>query len=141
MQTFLPYSDFNKSAQCLDMRRLGKQRVETLQLLNSLRNPSGNKGWVNHPARTMWVGYENSLVKYGLAICEEWIRRGYKDTCYGKILAHFDYSKEVIHPNWLGWNEFHLSHQSKLIQKLPSHYSSIWPNVPNNLEYIWPSKI
>lgn len=29
MQTFLPYPDFKKSAQCLDYRRLGKQRVDS----------------------------------------------------------------------------------------------------------------
>ena len=33
MQTFLPYPDFVKSAQCLDYRRLGKQRVEAKQIL------------------------------------------------------------------------------------------------------------
>ena len=34
MQTFLPYADFAQSAKVLDMKRLGKQRVEVLQLLN-----------------------------------------------------------------------------------------------------------
>lgn len=33
MQTFLCYPDFNKSAQVLDYRRLGKQRVEAWQIL------------------------------------------------------------------------------------------------------------
>jgi len=32
MQTFLPYADFKESAQCLDYRRLGKQRVEAKQI-------------------------------------------------------------------------------------------------------------
>ena len=36
MQTFLPYPDFARSAQALDMRRLGKQRVEVLQILGTL---------------------------------------------------------------------------------------------------------
>ena len=31
MQTFLPYSNFKKSAKCLDRQRLGKQRVEALK--------------------------------------------------------------------------------------------------------------
>jgi len=30
VQTFLPYPDFKKSAECLDFRRLGKQRVDQL---------------------------------------------------------------------------------------------------------------
>ncbi len=36
MQTFLPYADFQQSAKCLDNKRLGKQRVECLQILNTL---------------------------------------------------------------------------------------------------------
>lgn len=38
MQTFLPYADFAKSAASLDMMRLGKQRVETYQILQKLVN-------------------------------------------------------------------------------------------------------
>ena len=40
MQTFLPYPDFHESAKVLDMKRLGKQRVEVLQLLNSFHKPN-----------------------------------------------------------------------------------------------------
>lgn len=36
MQTFLPYPDFEKSAYSLDRQRLGKQRVETLQIMQAL---------------------------------------------------------------------------------------------------------
>jgi hypothetical protein len=36
MQTFMPYSDFEKTARCLDNKRLGKQRVEAWQILNTL---------------------------------------------------------------------------------------------------------
>lgn len=36
MQTFLPFDSFDDSAACLDMRRLGKQRVEGYQLLLQL---------------------------------------------------------------------------------------------------------
>ena len=36
MQTFLPYPAFDLSAQVLDRQRLGKQRVETLQVLKAL---------------------------------------------------------------------------------------------------------
>src|SRR4029450_2243860 len=48
LQTFLPYPDFAASAQALDQRRLGKQRVEALQVLRGLTTP-GN-GWGHHPA-------------------------------------------------------------------------------------------
>lgn len=40
MQTFLPFADFSKSAACLDDKRLGKQRVECLQILKALQPPT-----------------------------------------------------------------------------------------------------
>jgi len=33
MQTFLPYPDLRDSVACLDNKRLGKQRVEAMQIL------------------------------------------------------------------------------------------------------------
>jgi hypothetical protein len=33
VQTFLPFSDFEASARVLDVKRLGKQRVECIQVL------------------------------------------------------------------------------------------------------------
>ena len=70
MQTFLPEVTFTASAKALDNKRLGKQRVEVLQLLRALSGES--KGWVNHPACKMWHGFEMALAVYGLAICDEW---------------------------------------------------------------------
>lgn len=140
MQTFLPYPDFKESAKCLDYRRLGKQRVEVLQLLNSFYKPD-YKGWKNHPAREMWRSYVNGLVKYGQAICNEWTSRGYKDTCYDKISAYFNDNLNTDLPFWIGNAEFHLSHKSNLIRKQPSFYILLWPDVPDNLPYIWPVNI
>lgn len=136
MQTFLPYANFGESAKCLDMKRLGKQRVEVLQLLNSFYKPD-YKGWKNHPCREMWRGYEQALVVYGLAICYEWKSRGYKDTCYEKINA-FTKSGDLTVPPWVGREDIHLSHKSRLIQKYPEHYRPLWPDAPDNLEYVWP---
>lgn len=140
VQTFLPYPSFEKSAACLDYRRLGKQRVEALQILNCLQG-EGSNGWKHHPAVKMWKGHEYSLCLYGMAICLEWKRRGYKDS-----LLTFFYSKNtdtdplcsLFHPKWMGNTEFHTSHQSNLLRKLPSHYSKHFPDVPNDLPYVWP---
>jgi len=140
MQTFLPYSDFHESAKVLDMKRLGKQRVEVLQLLNSFHKPN-YKGWKNHPAREMWRGYEQALVSYGLIICLEWKARGYKDTCYEKIQQFADLTKPLSFPKWIGDEQVHLSHKSNLIRKFPEHYKKIWPDVPDNIEYSWPKSI
>ena len=137
MQTFLPYPDFVKSAESLDMKRLGKQRVEVLQLLNSFHKPN-YKGWKNHPAREMWRGYEQALVVYGCAVCSVWKARGYKDTCFEKI-ANFTTKNPITLPSWIGRDDVHLSHKSNLIRKHPDYYKPLWPDVPDNLEYIWPT--
>jgi len=141
MQTFLPYPNFHLSAKCLDNKRLGKQRVECLQILGAIADPS--KGWQNHPAVNMWRGHELSLIQYGLIVCREWIARGFQDTCLDKIRGFttiFPDTKPMIHPSWFGNEEFHLSHKSNLIRKLPSHYKHMWPDVPDNLPYVWPTK-
>lgn len=138
MQTFLPYADFASSAKALDMKRLGKQRVEVLQLLNSFYKPD-YKGWKNHPAREMWRGYENALVRYGQFVCVEWMERGYNDTCYEKISKYFDERKPAFDPPWIGREDIHLSHKSRLIQKFPEYYKPQWPDAPDNLEYVWPT--
>jgi len=52
MQTFLPYQNYSRCAEVLDNKRLGKQRVECLQILNALLDAS--KGWKQHPAVKMW---------------------------------------------------------------------------------------
>jgi len=146
MQTFIPYDCFYKSAESLDQKRLGKQRVECLQLLNSIRASKTNtpyRGWKNHPCRKMWYtgpefDHSNALVNYGIAVCEVWRARGYKDTCLEKISAHRDKSLHEDIPYWFGREDIHLSHKSKLIQKHPDYYRPQWPDVIDTLEYLWP---
>ena len=70
MQTFLPVADFKESAKYLDYKRLGKQRVEGMQLLNAMQPDYDKKGWLNHPATVMWTGYQNALKLYvNVMIC------------------------------------------------------------------------
>src|SRR5687767_15540917 len=85
MQTFLPYTDFAASAELHDTLRLGKQRVEVLQVMRAIIVPG--YGWRHHPTAKMWKGYEEALGAYGVAICREWCRRGHADTCDVKIRA------------------------------------------------------
>lgn len=137
MQTFLPYPSFTQSAAVLDQRRLGKQRVEVLQILKTLAGES--EGWKNHPAVKMWRGYENALVVYGVLICNEWINRGFKDTCLLKISSYANKFESLRFPTWMYDERFHLSHQSNLIRKYPEYYQTKFgENVPNNLDYVWP---
>lgn len=71
MNTFLPYPSFRHSAACLDDKRLGKQRVETIQILRA--HLDDGYGWQNHPAVRMWRGYSFQLAEYGIVICRELI--------------------------------------------------------------------
>lgn len=135
MQTFLPLQSYSESAKCLDYRRLGKQRVECLQILNVLLG--GKSGWANHPAIKMWKGYEPSLVRYGQEVCKEWTGRGYKDTCLSKI-SSFSTSGPEIKPAWLS-EQFCASHRSNLLRKDPVWYAKFgWTESPD-MEYIWPT--
>jgi hypothetical protein len=144
MQTFLPFSSFLQSAEVLDARRLGKQRVETFQILRALTWPS--YAWKNHPAVRMWRGFVPALVAYGVAVCDEWRRRGGSDTVRASLLeftggqvpdpAGLRETGQL--PGWLGWPELHLSHRSALVRKDPDHYRSYFPDVPDDLPYLWP---
>jgi hypothetical protein len=135
VNTFLPYASFEKSAQCLDRSRLSKQRLEVLMLLRSLNGET--KAWRNHPVALMWEGYIESLIEYGIACCQEWIDRGYRDSCYGEMVGH-SWGYEPVKPWWLGNRNLHLSHRSNLLRKDPSHYRKYWPKLRDDLPYVWP---
>lgn len=135
MQTFLPYPDFARSAACLDYRRLGKQRVEAWQIYQALTRP--DYGWQNHPAVKMWRGYPKTLLTYGMAVCEAWLERGYKDTLLDRFTYEWD-SHSNDNPKWLGEEPFHSSHRAALLFKDPKHYSTFgWSEQPK-LDYVWP---
>lgn len=141
MQTFFPYSSFERSAKVLDYRRLGKQRVEAWQIYLALFDP--DYGWQNHPAVKMWRGYEVALLWYGVTMCDEWIKRGYKDTLRIKfmgVLRAYDVSRRFFYeiPPWQGKRKFHKSHKSNLLRKDKAYYSKYFKNVPDNLPYEWP---
>ena len=140
MNTFLPYADFNKSAQCLDYRRLGKQRVEAWQIYLALTQE--NYGWKHHPIVKMWKGYEHSLLVYGATICMEWKERGYKDSLWNKFMEEI-YQKEILKkesytfPKWLGNKKFHSAMRSNLLRKDKKYYSQFGWIEKDNLPYYW----
>jgi hypothetical protein len=139
LQTFLPHSDFEKTAKCLDYKRLNKQRVEAYQLALGMNDPD-NFGWRHHPAFKMWLGYKYALVEYGIAICYEWIERGYKDSLLVKFFGMLPtYTcTGYNNPPWLGNEKFHSRHRSALLQKNYEWYSQFgWSEKPE-LNYIWP---
>lgn len=134
MQTFLPYPSFEETARILDYRRLGKQRVEGLQILNIITKPAYVGSWMNHPAVKMWRGYDMALQLYVTTMIEEWIRRGFKNT-----MQYYDIRADELHyPWWFGDPLFHDSHKSNLLRKYPDYYRQFGWNLPDNLPYVWP---
>jgi hypothetical protein len=148
VQTFLPYADFERSARTLDRKRLGKQRVETIQVVRALTRTG--YGWANHPAVLMWRGFEEALGRYGFACCEVWTDLGFGDTCALTIATDLREADVAVVrtqaelaaagalPPWLGDEELHRSHRSALVRKDPAHYRPLFPDVPDDLPYVWP---
>lgn len=122
----------------IDTKRLGKQRVEAMQLLNVLSNLDA-KGWRNHPATKMWRGYERALCEYALAMCAEWTGRGYKDTVAENIRARIAQFPETGIPPWVGDPEFHAAHRSNLLRKDHEFYGQFGWKEPADLPYVWPA--
>lgn len=139
MQTFAPEGTaIRLGFERLDRQRLGKQRVETYQLIRATLGLS--RGWRNHPATLMWDGYLCALAHYGYVNCEVWRERGYVDNLqpvFEKVrdvgIQHGDHPEP---PRFL--DDIRDSHRSNLIKKDPNHYKHIWPHIPDDLEYVWP---
>jgi hypothetical protein len=143
MQTFLPYPSYKRSAECLDTKRLGKQRIEAVQILSTLLGFSD--GWRNHPAVRMWVGHEGALFEYANAVCAEWTSRGFSNketgvklTNLGRLSAARLKSTMAV-PAWLGDEEFHASHRSNLLRKDAERYGRCGWKEPDDLPYVWPA--
>jgi len=148
VHTFLPHPDFEESARALDSKRLGKQRVECIQVLRGLIVPT--YGWRHHPGVKMWRGHEEALGRYAFTVCEVWTELGFGDTCAATIggelaaygVAHVRSQVELAAagglPPWLGDEDFHRAHRSSLLRKDPDFYGPKFPDVPDDLPYVWP---
>ena len=149
MQTFITDHNLAISARNLDNKRLGKQRVEALQILDCLiRKPNR---WLNHPATQMWKGNEGYLLLvYIQKIFYEWsdIRKFKNHKCLHWSFELFDYMMKVNHqfsvscnkPDWVT-DKFIEAHRSNLIRKNPDHYKPLFPVTKEGLDYIWPGKL
>lgn len=139
VNTFLPYSNYEKCARALDNRRLGKQRVEAKQIIDIIENYDKVKAWRNHPVVLMWMGHVKALKKYYNCIVKEWIKRGYQNN-----MLLYRITSAVPEPWFIGNKSFHLSHQANLLRKDFDYYSKKFKNVPIKYikyTYIWPSKL
>jgi hypothetical protein len=137
MQTFVPYSDFFQSLSILDNKRLGKQRVETLQILNILldrptKTGKKYKGWVNHPAVILWENNIEALKLYLNISIDIWISKGFSNNI--KKEAVID---DPQYPGWWGTQILHDSHKENLLRKDRDHYTQFFPSYKPSNKYIW----
>jgi Pyrimidine dimer DNA glycosylase len=161
MQTFLPHDGLGQSAAVLDNSRLHNQVNEALVIAASalrlkrvgeeyVKVPKWKKvAWENHPAVKMWVGYVSYLSVYIEQCMNELAKRkGYGSEtrlrdpirwARTQRLWEISCSRGISRPHWFGNEDFHRSHQSNLIRKLPEHYAPLFPGVPDNLPYVWPT--
>jgi hypothetical protein len=148
VQTFTPYADFEESLRTLDTKRLGKQRVEVIQIVRALTVPG--YAWSSHPAVLMWKGYEEALGRYGLTACAVWTERGFGDSCAATIVTdlhaagvtgirkYAELAAAGALPDWLFDEAVQLSHRSSLLRKDPEHYGPLFRGTPTDLDYVWP---
>jgi len=130
VNTFLPFENFQDCANCLDNKRLGKQRVEAKQIIDVLE---GKKtGWASHPAVRMWEGYVPSLKRYYNTIVKEWKSRGFKNS------MPYLQEHEGPDPPWLGDIRVHISHRANLKRKDPVFYSF---DIEPFEGYYWPVEV
>jgi hypothetical protein len=158
MQTFLTSPNYTTTAQQLDNKRLNKQALEAWQIMmtNLHLDPAGNyrkpRGWSNHPASRMWKGYEQELMVYIDAMCNEWRRRGYNTTIDGKAHATLEVARrngllgDHRIPDWMLdpelFDAITVTHRTALLAKNFDHYHQFgWVEdtgtAPDTYEYIW----
>lgn len=127
MQIFLPYLTYDMCARVLDRQRLGKQRVECKQIMMAIDGET--KAWANHPVVKMWKPYPQSLLRYAIAACDEWIARGYRDNLRKWFRAR-QKRELILSPEWL---TMHLASQYRglLLYKDPEWYGQFgWRDHP-----------
>jgi hypothetical protein len=161
VNTFITSNSLEECAKNLDYRRLGKQRVECLEIINSIENPT--KGWKNHPVSIMWKDHVDALKLYCNYMINEWIVRKFSNNMvyyffgeeifdvnciffdiktkkYEKVPKNSKYT--IFFPKWFKWKEFQLSHQASLLRKDYNFYIKKFELNEDflNSGYIWPGK-
>ena len=163
---FIIVPDLQRTAELLDRSRLGKQRLEALQIINCLTEYDSTgtitRGWKNHPATKSWIGFTNHLKVYFNVITREWIKRGYLNTMplyeidetpYHIVQCGFNGTSIIFDPNqfnsysfpfWVSFYPFYMSNQASLCRKDPKHYSFLLRDELKpflNHGYFWPCNV
>lgn len=132
MQVFMPYSDFCQSLMVLDRQRLGKQRVESWQIIDTVTH--SKKAWSNHPAVLMWKDYIPALKVYYNMNLMVWEIKGYNNI----KLKPFTDVLDFVYPDWLGDDRIHQGYRSQLLAKNYDHYCQFgWTEKAGEYQYYW----
>ena len=139
MQTFLTNSNYEKSAQALDNRRLRKQTWECKQILEAvIANRIGEKrGWQSHCITRMWQNHPHSLLCYWAAMVRECAVRGLNGFA---VINDDDYpillEKEKPAPDFVYDKRIKSAYRAHLLAKDFSHYSQFgWTEQPKSGYY------
>lgn len=137
MMTFIVIGDFILNAQLLDDKRLAKQRVEAMQIINILSSNT-KQSWINHPIIKAWRGYIPALQYYTNCIILEFIRRGYRNN-----MPLYNITEDIVYPWWTQWDRLHNSHRAMLLRKNPFFYPTRFavPAEYCDHGYIWPHMV
>lgn len=130
MQTFLPYKDFDMSAQALDNKRLNKQILEGYQILKVLSSNDPFAAWRNHPAVKMWRGSETWLWNYVMSMVAQADERGIKtDKNMENLLAlqksegsHWGLNEPKWYSDVVAMDRLTTSHKANLYNKDSMYY-------------------
>lgn len=153
VNTFIVADDPRECARLLDYRRLGKQRLESKQIILALEakyeKETGadvkESKWANHPAVKMWDGYITGLRYYYNSMVDEWVKRGYNNTMKKYDMPEIkDYT--LVLPWFFTCKQLQLSHKCSLLRKDPDYYSKIFPLTSEEKQYmqhgyVWPSNL
>lgn len=167
MQTFLPYDDVVKTMKCLDYQRLGKQRVEAMQIMKALKQgpkvircydpkqlPAGRK-YIH-----IYNYFPDKLSKYEKYVKTPWFNHPatkmwrdnldalayYHNACidewiargYNNNMLHIKHKKKFKMPSWFGNKVFHAKHRGTLLSKNKKWYSQFKWKEKAVYDYYWP---
>lgn len=104
------HTDFLINAKLLDDQRLGKQRVEAMQILHILQGKQ--KGFSKHPIVKSWQGYEDGLKYYINCCIYEWVQRGMQNN-----MKVYDIPDQIVVPWWVFWRPLIMSHRMMMTRK------------------------
>lgn len=109
--TWMPYSSYRKCAACFSDIDLKQMRVHILRVLQYLGRDDRNH---RQKAAELWRGFEQSLIRYGIAIALECKQRGFSDTSVLKLRLKYR-SGNSKKPDWVFWSDLQQSHRAYLL--------------------------